>query len=130
MKNMNNFQKAIISFLSILAVGIFGMIIWVYQTKWTKPLGPTLQLALVTPFQMPPTWTPNPNATSSLLSTPQPASIIQSSLTPDVTSTDAIGSCGMPSVTTILAIGSDTRSYKYIYGLADVIRLILIDTVI
>src|SRR5258706_11100192 len=130
MKNMNNFQKAIISFLSILAVGIFGMIIWVYQTKWTKPLGPALQLALVTPFQMPPTWTPDPNSTNSFLSTPQPASITQASPTPDATSTDAVGSCGMASVTTILAVGSDSRANKYIYGLADVIRLIRIDAVI
>jgi LCP family protein required for cell wall assembly len=126
--HMGNFQKIVIAFLSILAIGIFGMIIWVYQNKWTQPLGPALQVPQAT-FQMPPTWTPNPNTTSSLLSTPQPASINQTSLTPDATSTNAIGSCGMPSVTTILAIGSDTRSDKYIYGLADVIRLIRIDSV-
>lgn len=127
MNNMNNFQKAVIAFLSILAIGIFCMIIWVYATKWTKPLGPALQISQALPFQMPPTWTPNPN---SLLTTPQPASITQASLTPDATSTDAVGSCGMPSVTTILAVGSDSRANKYTYGLADVIRLIRIDSVI
>ncbi len=36
----------------------------------------------------------------------------------------------MPAVTTILAIGSDTRSDKYLYGLADAIRLIRIDSTI
>ncbi len=126
---MTNFQKAATSFLTILAIGIFGLVIWIYQTKWIRPLGPALQIPISTSFQMPPTWTPNPNATSPLLSTPQPASTTQASPTSDATSTDAVGSCGMPSVTTILAIGSDTRSDKYLYGLADVIRLIRIDTV-
>jgi LCP family protein required for cell wall assembly len=39
------------------------------------------------------------------------------------------GLCGMPSVMNILVIGSDTRGDKYLYGLADAIRLIRIDTV-
>ena len=109
---MKDIQKVIIAFLTILAIGIFGMIIWVYQSKWTKPLGPALQIPQAT-FQMPPTWTPDPNATSLLLLTSQPASIIQASQAPDATSTDAIGSCGMPSVTTILAVGSDSRANQY-----------------
>jgi LCP family protein required for cell wall assembly len=127
--SMTNFQKAAASFLSVVAIGIIGMILWVYQAKWKAPLGPALQIPISTPFHLPPTWTPNPNESISLLSTPEPAPTTQTSLPADATSTNAIGSCGLPSVTTVLAIGSDTRSDKYLYGLADVIRLIRIDTV-
>ncbi len=125
---MTNFQKAAEAFLSVLAIGILGMIIWVYQTKWKAPLGPALQISTVTPFKMPPTWTPNPDAISPLLAsrTPQPVSATQ---TVPATATDSFGSCGLPSVMTILAIGSDTRSDKYLYGLADAIRIIRIDSV-
>jgi LCP family protein required for cell wall assembly len=125
---MDNFQKAVITFLSVLAIGIFGLVIWVYQTKWIKPLGPALQSAVSTPFQMPPTWTPAPDASSALLSTPKAASADQA-LLPPLTPTDSFGSCNLPSVTTILAIGSDSRANRYDYGLADVIRLIRIDSV-
>jgi len=127
---MNNFQKAIIAFLSILVIGIFGMIIWIYQTKWIKPLGPALQPEISTPFKMPPTWTPNPIAASTLLSTPRSVSATETLVPPVIlTQADSFGSCGLPSVMTILAIGSDSRTNKYSYGLADVIRLIRIDSV-
>jgi LCP family protein required for cell wall assembly len=77
---------------------------------------------------MPPTWTPAPDASSALLSTPKAASADQA-LLPPLTPTDSFGSCNLPSVTTILAIGSDSRANRYDYGLADVIRLIRIDSV-
>jgi len=126
---MTSFQKAAMSFLSVVAIGIIGLIIWVYQTKWTAPLGPALQTPVSTPLKLAPTWTPNPNATSPLLSTLVPASTSQTVPSPEATSTNAFGLCGMPSVMTILAIGSDTRSDQYLYGLADAIRLIRIDSV-
>ena len=126
---MTNFQKAAASFLTIVALGIFAAIIWVYQTKWQKPLGPALQIPKVTPFKMPPTWTPNPDATHTLLTSPKEVSTTETSL-PAATSTRSFGSCGAPSVMTILAVGSDTRGDSYTYGLADVIRLIRIDSVI
>ena len=121
---MINFQKAATAFLSIVAIGIITLIVWVYQTKWKVPLGPALQIPILTPYKLPTTWTPNPNEASSLLSTPQPDSNAQTSLP-----VDAVGLCEMPAVTTILGIGSDTRGDQYIYGLADVIRLIRIDSV-
>jgi LCP family protein required for cell wall assembly len=126
---MTNLQKAMISFLAIVAVGLFAALFWLYSQKWQKPLGPALQIPSLTPFKMPPTWTPNPDATSPLLSTPPPAPVTQTISAP-ATSTSTSGLCRMPSVMTILAIGSDTRSEKYLYGLADVIRLIRIDAVI
>ena len=121
---MINFQKAATAFLSIVAIGVIGTIVWVYQAKWKAPLGPALQIPILTPYKLPTTWTPNPNEASSLLSTPQPDSNAQTSLP-----VDAVGLCEMPAVTTILSIGSDTRGDQYIYGLADVIRLIRIDSV-
>ena len=127
---MTSFEKAAMSFLSVLAIGIIGAIIWVYQTKWKSPLGPALQIQTATPFKMPPTWTPDPDATSALLSFPQSASTSQTVPAPEAASTSASGSCGLPSVLTILAIGSDTRSDQYLYGLADAIRIIRIDLTI
>jgi LCP family protein required for cell wall assembly len=126
---VSNFQKAAAAFLTVIAIGIFAMIIWVYATKWQQPLGPALQIQTATPFKMPPTWTPNPDTISALPSTPQPASVIQAVL-PAGTSTDSFGSCELPSTMTILAIGSDTRGDQYLYGLADVIRLIRIDSTV
>src|SRR5512145_1601823 len=123
---MTNFQKVAMSFLTVLAIGIIGMIIWVYQTKWKVPLGPALQIPSLTPYKMPPTWTPNPDAMRALVSTPWPVSATQ---TVPATATNSFGSCGLPSVMTILAIGSDTRSDKYLYGLADAIRIVRIDSV-
>jgi LCP family protein required for cell wall assembly len=126
---MTNFEKAATAFLSVVIIGLVGAIIWVYHTKWQAPLGPALQSAISTSFKLPPTWTPDPNGTSALLSTPQIDSTTQASAATDTVATKAFGECDMPSVTTILAIGSDTRSDKYLYGLADVIRLVRIDSV-
>jgi LCP family protein required for cell wall assembly len=123
---MTNFEKAAISFLSVIAIGLIGAVIWLYQMKWQQPLGPALQLPTVTPFRTSSAWTLTPQ--SALLSTPWPASD-SPTLSVPATSTSITGQCGMPSVMTILAIGSDTRADKYLYGLADAIRLIRIDTV-
>lgn len=126
---MTNFQKAAMSFLSVVAIGVIGMIIWVYQVKWKASLGPALQIPISTPYKLPPTWTPNPDESLALLSTPLPASTTQAVLPSDVIATKEFGACGLPSVTTILAIGSDTRGDQYLYGLADAIRIIRIDSI-
>ncbi len=123
---MTNFEKAAISFLLVIATGLIGGLIWLYQMKWQQPLGPALQLATVTPFEVSRAWTLTPKA--SQLSTPWPTPVATTSSVP-ATSVGTIGRCGTPSVITILAIGSDTRSEKYLYGLADAIRLVRIDTV-
>ena len=123
---MSNFEKTIIAFLSVLAVGLIGAVLWLYLYKWQQPLGPALQLPTVTPYTISSTVTPMLDAT--LPSTHQPASVSATVAAP-ATSTSITGQCGMPSVMTILAIGSDTRSDKYLYGLADAIRLIRIDSV-
>ena len=123
---MTNFEKAATSFLLVIAVGVIGGVIWLYQMKWQQPLGPALQLATVTPFAVSRTWTLTPKAAQ--LSTPWPTPVT-STLSAAAASTGIVGRCGTPPVITILAIGSDTRSEKYLYGLADAIRLVRIDTV-
>lgn len=124
---MTNFEKAAVSFLSILTLGLIGVVIWIYQTKWQQPLGPALQIPTVTLIWRSSTQTPGANA--ALLSTPWPTAV-SSTLFAPVTPTSATGQCGAPSVINILAIGSDQRGDEYKYGLADAIRLMRIDTVL
>jgi LCP family protein required for cell wall assembly len=123
---MTNFEKAAISFLSVLAVGLIGVVIWLYQTKWQQPLGPALQIPTVTRMWTSSTKAHIPGTTPP--STPQPATVSQA-LSVLATSTSTTGHCGAPPVMTILTIGSDQRGDQYLYGLADAIRLIRIDTV-
>ena len=125
---MTNFQKAILSFLSILACSLIGLVIWLWQGKWREPLGPALQISTATPFQLPPTWTPKPTEIASLSATPNPASFKSSS--PTLTSTiPPVGMCGAPPIMNILVAGSDARGDNYHYGLADMIRIVRVDFV-
>jgi len=117
---MSRFEKVSLSLLSIIAIALAAIFVWFYKTKWSQPLGPGLQIPsspLSTPFGLPPTWTPNPND-DTLRSTPAPDPISKS-----------IGKCDGLSPMFILAIGSDQRGDSYLYGLADVIRLIRVDFV-
>jgi LCP family protein required for cell wall assembly len=129
---MTRIQKAILTFLSILACLIGMLAIWLWRGSWQQPLGPVLSLSIatVTPYQMPATWTPDPNA----LATPQVASTLSGVEGPALQSplptiTPNLGLCGAPPVVNILAIGADTRGDNYNYGLADVIRLVRVDFV-
>ncbi|SRR6266496_905600 len=126
---MTTFQKVIIAFLAVIALALFGLVIFLYSGAWQKPLGPALQLATVTPLGLPATWTPDPNATRPALSTVIPAPVSAASPAPTETPNPAVGLCGAPAVMNILAIGTDARADSYNYGLADVIRLVRIDFV-
>lgn len=118
---MSKIEKVSLTLLTIVAVILAGLFTWFYQTKWKQPLGPSLQKPIPTPFGMPPTWTPESNATGSPLSTPEPDSAASASLTPST------AFCGERDPMFILVIGSDTRADTYLYGLADVIRLVRVD---
>jgi len=118
---MSKIEKVLLTILTIIAIFLAGFFIWFYLTKWKQPLGPSLRNQVSTPFRMPPTWTPESNATSAPLPTPEPASVSTASSTPST----AI--CGERDPMYILLIGSDTRSDTYLYGLADVIRLVRVD---
>ena len=106
---------------------MIALVAWLWQGKWRQPLGPALQTATVTPFQLPATWTPNPTMIAKLQSTSTNIPISQASPLPTITPN--IGLCGAPPVMNILAIGADTRGDNYIYGLADAIRLVRVDFV-
>lgn len=125
---MTRFQKATLAFLSILACFLFGLVIWLWSGEWQQPLGPPLQISTVTPFQLPATWTPDPNETATPHTSPNTISVLLASPTPTST-LPPIGMCGAPPRMNILVVGSDARANSYIYGLADMIRIVRVDFV-
>jgi LCP family protein required for cell wall assembly len=125
---MTTSQKVILSFLLVIAAALLCLVIWLYSGAWQRPLGPSLQFSAVQPFQLPATWTPDPNATGTLPATQALVSASPASPTP--TTSAAVGICGAPAVMNILAIGTDVRGDNYNYGLADVIRLVRVDSVV
>ena len=98
-------------FVVIAGVGLFRV--------YRQPLGPALDLP--TPTQEIPTLTTVPikAAAATGTETEIPST---STATPEPL-------CGGPAVMNILAIGSDARGDHYLYGLADVIRLVRVDFV-
>jgi LCP family protein required for cell wall assembly len=124
---MTRTQKAILSFLSILACLMIVLAAWLWQGSWRQPLGPALQIPTVTAFQLPATWTPDPTMIAKLQSTSTVVPVSRASPLPTITPN--IGLCGAPPVMNILAIGADTRGDNYTYGLADAIRLVRVDFV-
>jgi LCP family protein required for cell wall assembly len=114
---MSKFEKILLTILTTIAIVFAGIFVWLYKTKWTQPLGPSLQQPHPTPLRMPPTWTPNPHP-----STPGPESVSNPSATPN-----SANLCGEREPMFINVIGSDTRANNYLYGLADVIRLVRVD---
>ena len=128
---MTNSQKAILSFLSVLACFLIGLVVWLWQGKWREPLGPALQISTATPFQLQPTWTPNPDVKVSPPATSSPVSVLPASptLATLVSTVAPIGMCGAPPIMNILVVGSDARGDNYNYGLADMIRLVRVNFV-
>ena len=116
---MTKTQKIITAFLGATAcvlvafVGYFG---WQTYQDWAgQPLGAALPTSPYTPIGLPPTWT----ATAGPVS-----------LKPIINSTPTHPAlCGGPPVMNILAIGSDTRSTGYTWGLSDVMRVVRVDFV-
>ena len=118
---MTRLQKATLAFLIVTAIGLTGLVIWLYLGLWQQPLGPALQINGSTPIQLPATWTPDPNATKTPLASFKPVSATHAS------SSTAL--CGASPIMNILLIGSDSRGDAYKYGLADVIRIARVDFV-
>jgi LCP family protein required for cell wall assembly len=118
---MTRSQKTIITFLSLIAcilassLGYYGY--QTYEDYATKPLGPSLpQFATQT---LPPLWTPTVGTPQGLV-TYAPTISFPATNTPEPI-------CGGVGVMNVLAIGADSRSDTYQYGLADVIRLVRVD---
>jgi LCP family protein required for cell wall assembly len=110
-------QKIITAFLAVTAcvlVSLVGYIGWQTYQDWAgQPLGAALPTSPYTPIGMPATWT----------ATTGPAN-----LRPFINSTPTRPPlCGGPKVMNILAIGSDTRSTGYTWGLSDVMRVVRLD---
>jgi LCP family protein required for cell wall assembly len=121
---MTKFEKFSTSFLTVILLFLAGFFLWLYFTKWQQPLGPALQIP--TPFGLPPTWTPNSVALGTPLTTPDPAFAINASPTLELVA-QSPGVCGGTTPMYILVVGSDSRGDAYLYGLADVIRLVRVD---
>lgn len=125
---MTKLQKIILVFL-IIGICVFGVLIaGMISQFWIKPLGPSMQLPTSTYIPaatFPPTWTPlagqfiPPGHPAT--GTPAPAET--------ATPTPASALCGGPDQMIILAIGSSQHVDSYLYGLADVIRLVRVDFV-
>ena len=107
---------------------VFGIIlflvfvsgIWAFNF-YRQPLGPALELPTST--QPAPTLTTVPTEEIAMQSTVTGAP-------PTATQTAAPQPrCGGPAVMNVLAIGSDARGQHYLYGLADIIRLVRVDFV-
>ena len=124
---MTRTQKSILAFLSLLVCIVGALAIGLWGGKWQQPLGPALQFLTVTPFDLPATWTPDPNATATFQPAPSRMPIAGASPLPTITPN--VGFCGAPPVMHILTIGTDARGDNYTYGLADVIRLVRVDFV-
>lgn len=118
---MTRSQKTIITFLSLIAcilassLGYYGF--QTYEDYANKPLGPSVpQLGAQT---MPPLWTPTVGTPAGLV-TYVPTISFPATNTPQPI-------CGGVGVMNVLAIGADSRTDTYEYGLADVIRVVRVD---
>jgi LCP family protein required for cell wall assembly len=118
---MTRIQKTIITILSLIVFVMVTALAYngyqFYQLYANKPLGPALpQFA---PQTMPPLWTPTVGTPLGVV-TYAPTIPIPATKTPQTV-------CGGSGVMNVLAIGADSRSDTYQYGLADVIRLVRVD---
>jgi LCP family protein required for cell wall assembly len=115
---MMTIKKKFASSLILFILFLSGIL---FLKLYRQPLGPTLEL---------PTFT-QPIAT--LTTFPMEETMVVSAATkvqPTIAPTTAPQPlCGGPAVMNILAIGSDARGQHYLYGLADIIRLVRVDFV-
>ena len=128
-------RKLILSILGILVVSlvIAGLVFYPKaKQQWTTPLGPGLELPTRTPILATPTSTDISATSVSQASTPESNnSLIATNLPPTATIIPTATPeplCGGPTTMLILGVGADSGS-EYLYGLADVIRIIRVDFV-
>jgi len=122
---MTSTQKSILTVLTIIAsilvvlVGYLGY--QAYTTLWQAPLlGPAIDMP-TSEWALPVTQTATPEGFVATLGP-------TITLAPTSTQVKNV-SCGGPPIMTLLAVGTDARSNSYLYGLADVIRIVRVDFV-
>jgi LCP family protein required for cell wall assembly len=103
--------------LVLFMVAVAGM---QFSRFYRQPLGAPLELPPATRTRPTPTSLPVRSEAVVNVFTETPQAMPASTLQP---------LCGGPSMMNILAIGSDARGNHYLYGLADVIRLVRVDFV-
>lgn len=108
-----------------IALGIILFVFVILGTLvfrlYRQPLGPALELPTSTkPFPTLTTFPVEQVALDSTATETQPTATQTASPQP---------LCGGPAVMSILAVGSDARGDHYLYGLADIIRLVRVDFV-
>lgn len=114
---MTSRRKAVLGIIFITLILTAMLLLKLYR----QPLGPSLELPTST--QPPATVTTFPIQPVALEST-------ATATRPAATQTAAPQPlCGGPEVMNILAIGSDARGDHYLYGLADIMRLVRVDFV-
>ncbi len=104
---MNNKTKISIAVGAALVVVACGWLGVAFLARWTSPLGPRLEPAAGAQETL-------VQQTASARGTDQP-------------SVETV--CGAPPRLSLLVIGTDSRSNSYLYGLADVIRIVRLDFV-
>jgi hypothetical protein len=120
---MSRFERVLLIILVLIATVLWVTVGYKLAQAWQEPLGPSMAL---------PTLTPSPQ--QAAISAPRPTvgpttTTIPGhpTLTPYSETVATQPQCGGPATMTVLAVGSDTRSQSYLYGLADVIRLVRVD---
>ena len=118
---MTKTQKIILLVLAAAILFFCVLIGGLLFSMWNQPLGPALALPTNTfapALEFPPTHTPLPQL--------EPGYPPTATFAPP-TETVPATLCGGPPTMMILAVGSDQRIDSYLYGLADVIRLVRVD---
>lgn len=134
-------QKTIIllALLLLAALGISAYYLYPrFQQRWSMPLGPGLGLPTLTAvaptqleaFASPATPVVEETTTSKIEETPESTAVANPTAPkPQASPTLKPESfCGGPETMTILAVGADSGP-DYLYGLADVIRIVRVDFV-
>ena len=112
------FKKKIALAIILFVFVILGMLAF---RLYRHPLGPALELPTSTkPFPTLRTFPVEQIALDSTATKTQPSATQTAAPQP---------LCGGPAVMNILAVGSDARGDHYLYGLADIIRLVRVDFV-
>ncbi|OGO21215.1 MAG: hypothetical protein A2Y54_04040 [Chloroflexi bacterium RBG_16_51_16] len=126
---MNSTQKVVLAFLTVLAITLVGLVVYfsfkAYEYYMARPLGPALVLPAGSLIPLEATWTASPSPNIS----PFPSTTLAPTFTALPATPVNKVSCGGPEVMTLLVIGTDARGESYLYGLADVIRIVRLDFV-